>query len=379
MDKGKKNIVIIHCQALEIYPPVINCINFLSKEISEGYRLNVITTESDSVKTLYANKKVDILRISNNKRVKGGVGTLLRFANFTIRTLFKLIRSKPTAILYFESHSALPVFAYKRFFNKNARIFIHYHEYMSPDDYAQPGMRTINFAHSKEKHLFKTAEWISHTNSERMALFLKDNPSLDKRVCRIMPNYPSREWAFIPNRKKTIDQVCKLVYVGSFGSFEDLYIKEFLTWIKQNTGTISLDIYSFKVPAHVVAFIAELDAKNIELKGAVNYDSLPLVLKQYNVGIIMYKATSLNVKHSEPNKLFEYLGCGLDVWFPEEMLGCYEYIHSESYPKVIKINFREIESFDFKSAIKRDGLKERNISFYSEDVLKPLAHKLILT
>jgi hypothetical protein len=377
MSKREKSIVIIHCQPLEIYPPVTNCINFLAKEVGEGYRLHVITSEPESVKTLYANKRVDILRISNSKKARGAVGTVMRFAKFTIRALFKLIRLKPAAILYFESHSALPVFAYKRFFNKNARVFIHYHEYMSPDDYAQPGMRTINFAHSKEKYLFKTAEWISHTNNERMDLFLKDNPSLDKRRCHIMPNYPLREWAFIPDREKKIGQVCGLVYVGSFGSFEDLYIKEFLTWVKQNAGTIFLDIYSFKVPAHVVAFIEELGAKNIELKGAVNYDSLPSVLTNYNVGVIMYKATSLNVLHSEPNKLFEYLGCGLDVWFPEEMLGCYPYIHEETYPKVIKVNFKDIDNFDFKSAIKRDGLKERDIAFYCEDVVQPLAYKLL--
>ncbi len=377
MGRESKNIVIIHCQALEIFPPVINCINFLSKEIGEERRLNVITSEPDAVRTLYANKKVDILRISNNKKVKGSVGTLMRFANFTIRTLLKLIRLKPAAILYYESHSALPVFVYKRFFNKNVRVFIHYHEYMSPNDYAQPGMRIISFAHSKEKYLFKKAEWISHTNNERMALFLNDNPSIDKSVCRLIPNYPSREWAFVQDKKKYFNQVCKFVYVGSFGSFEDLYIKEFLTWIKQNAGAVFLDIYSFNVPAHIVAFITELGAQNIELKGAVSYELLPLVLKEYNVGVILYKATTLNFKHNAPNKLFEYQGCGLDVWFPEEMLGCYEYIHSETYPKVIKVNFREIDKFDYKFAINRNGLKERSIAFYCEDVLTPLAKKLV--
>lgn len=326
--------------------------------------------------SFYENDKVDILRLSHTKRGKGRIGTLIKFVLFTIRTLFKLIKLKPAAILYYESHSALPVFAYKRYFNKSVRIFIHYHEYMSPDDYRQPGMRIINYAHSKEKYLYKIAEWISHTNSDRMDLFLKDNPFVNKSICNTMPNFPSREWALSSSRQKSSKPICKMVYVGSFGSFEDLYIEEFLKWVKQNAATVSLDIYSFNIPAHVVSFISELGAMNVKLKGAVNYDSLPLVLKKYNVGIILYKATNLNFKHNAPNKLFEYLGCGLDVWFPEEMTGCYQYIHSETYPKVIKVNFREIESFDFKCAIKRDGLKERNVSFYCEEVLKPLAYKL---
>lgn len=379
MSKKLENIVVIHFQALEIFPPVLNCIRFLSKEIGDSARLNVITTRPDAINTLFSNEKIDILRISNSKRIKGGIGTLWRFANFTIRTLLRLIKLKPASILYYESHSALPTYIYKRFFNKNVRVLIHYHEYMSPEDYAQPGMRTINYSHLKEEYLYKIAVWISHTNNERMALFLKDNPSVNKSVCGIMPNYPSRKWACIPGRKKSIDEVCRLVYLGSFGSFEDLYIKEFLTWVKQQAGKVTLDIYSFSVPAHVTAFITGLGAQNIELKGTVNYESLPAVLKEYNVGVIMYKATTLNFKHNAPNKLFEYLGCGLDVWFPEEMQGCFEYIHSETHPKVIKVNFRDIKNFDYSTAIKRDGVNERDITFYCEDVLEPMAQKLLVT
>jgi hypothetical protein len=376
MGGGAKNIVIIHYQPLEMFPPVLNSIDFFSENSGDQYALHVFTTATDSIKSFYVNKHANIIRSTQGFKKWGGIGTILRFLFFTVNALFKLIKLKPAAIYYYESHSALPVYLYKKYVNKRVRILIHYHEYMSPEEYRQKGMRVINYAHSKERYLYTVAEWISHTNGERMKMFLIDNPSIKRDICHIAPNFPSRKWAVAAKDQRNFNQIYKLVYVGSFGSFDDLYIREVLQWVKKNRGTVSLDIYSFNMPQHISNYIEELKADNIQVKGAVKYDSLPLVLKEYNIGLIMYKATSLNVKYCAPNKLFEYLACGLDVWFPEDMLGCYEYINSESFPKVIKINFRELDRFDVKTAANRNGIKERETDFYNEEVMKPLAKKL---
>ena len=50
----------------------------------------------------------------------------------------------------------------------------------------------------------------------------------------------------------------------------------------------------------------------------------------------------LNFVHNAPNKLFEYLNCGLDIWYPEEMIGCRAYDQIE-YPTIKQINFNDIE------------------------------------
>jgi len=237
-------------------------------------------------------------------------------------------------------------------------------------------MRLVNYAHKKEKYLYEVATWISHTNEKRMQLFLGDNGFIDKEKCRIMPNYPPKDWSSNTEISNKVEQPLKIIYIGSFGSFEDLYIKEVLTWVKQLPAEVVLDIYSFNVTEEIRNFISALGAKNIGLKANVDYHNLPGVLKGYNIGLILYKATSLNFKFNAPNKLFEYLATGLDVWFPEEMLGCYPYIRGDAYPKVVKVDFKNLNDFDYQKASNKTGMVEKKTPFFCETVFASLVNKL---
>jgi hypothetical protein len=60
---------------------------------------------------------------------------------------------------------------------------------------------------------------------------------------------------------------------------------------------------------------------------------LPQVLSQYDVGLILYRCRTLNFVYNATNKLFEYLVCGLDVWYPPCMLGLKTYARSTIAPR----------------------------------------------
>jgi hypothetical protein len=248
---------------------------------------------------------------------------------------------------------------------------------MTPLEYAQKGMRVINYSHKKEKYLYRRANWISHTNKKRVELFLADHPDVNRRVCKVLPNYPPKDWLTSMNPRRAAGSPLRLVYVGSFGSLEHLFIRELLTWIKALNGQLTLDVYSYNVSPEVYDFFSSLEASNVQLKGSINYSQLPSILANYNVGLIFYKATSLNVEHCAPNKLFEYLACGLDVWFSEEMTGCYPYMRDDVYPKVIKVDFKNLSGFEYKKATNRTGLNEQGSEFFSENVFAPLINEMV--
>lgn len=70
----------------------------------------------------------------------------------------------------------------------------------------------------------------------------------------------------------------------------------------------------------------------------VEYEKLGSILKNYHVGLILYKDLITNFVYNALNKLFEYLSCGLDVWHP------FSYGRNKTYknngsPKVSEINF----------------------------------------
>ena len=319
-----KKIAVIHQQPLELFPPAVNFLDFLDQSRPDRELVLVLTTGTELNDQLYSNKHATIKRLYTNRRNVGFLARLAKFSSFITKAFLDLIKFKPDVIVYFESHSALPVFLYQ-IFRRNMKLFIHYHEYMTPAEYSQKGMRFVKLAHSKERLLYKFAQWISHTNQERVNFFLKDHPEVDPSICHVLPNYPPLKWSG-SHCPATGPEVLKLVYVGSFGSLEHLFIEEVLVWVKSLNGKVTLDIYSYNVSDEVNSLLSSLNAQNITLNGSIDYNKLPHVLRKYDVGLIFYKATSLNVKYCAPNKLFEYLACDLDVWFSKEMTGCYPYI-----------------------------------------------------
>jgi hypothetical protein len=339
----RARLVIIHFQPIEYYPPIQNLLSILlnsdiQKEIliisTTQYKFNEFNLNSNAIKILRINVQ------SSNRAIR-----LLKYLKFYILSCSKLICIMPSKVLYFESISAFPAIIYKLLFKKT-QLQAHYHEYTTPEEY-QLGMQLVKWSHLLEKISYSKFAWISHTNNKRLEFFKNDNKNIREGVCSVLPNYPLLNWNSqenkIPSRFKSKNHLIRLVYIGAL-SIEDTYISEIIHFVIKHPDKYDLEVFSKQFPDNLNNLIHNRKSKNIKYSGAINYNDIPSVLKEKDVGLILYKGNTLNYIYNAPNKLFEYLACGLDVWFPKEMQGCYEYASNEN-PKVVLIDFLNIEKF----------------------------------
>jgi len=371
-----KKIAIIHWLPLEYYPPVTNLLDYLSKNNKARY----VVFSSDNLKKRkpYFNDVISIVRYTFPVSQENIIFRLWKYLLFNIGVLIRLIIFKPEKILYFEPHSAGVVYWYRKFFNEKLALLIHYHEYYEPAQFEQRGMRLVKRYHQYEREfLYEKASWISQTNEKRVELFLRDCPEADTNVVKVLSNYPPQSWLTIAKQQPKKAMPLKCVYLGSV-ALKDSYIKEFCEWIINKRDQATLDIYSYNIPKDTVEFLLTLKEESIQLfDSGIQYQEIPDVLGKYQIGLILHKGDTLNYVYNAPNKLFEYLACGLDVWFPKAMIGIYPYERNDSVPKVIGVDFTKMNKFDIDKAIERNGLPWKPYMFCYEDVLPELEKALL--
>jgi hypothetical protein len=362
-------LVVIHFAPLEFYPPIQNLLGELEKS-SLKIKTWVITSLCTNL-----NLRPFSLPNGNSKIFRSGIFNgkdkkILRYLNylfFFTSSLVRLIIIRPKKILYFETISSFPAYLYKRFFNNACQVLIHYHEYTSPAEY-QSGMLLVKYFHRYEKWLYPRAAWVSHTNNFRMTLFKKDVYPVEIRNAQILPNYPPLSWKSMP--KSSVNYPIRIVYVGSL-SLTTMYTEEFSKWVVGQNGKVLFDMYSYNCTSEAETFIKQLKSPWITLKDGVNYDRVPAILKDYDVGMILYNGHIPNYVYNAPNKLFEYLASGLDVWFPDVMIGCLDYTTNLGNPKVLSIDFKDLNAFDLETAMEK-GLQISENRFFCEIALDPL-------
>lgn len=359
-----RNLFILHFQPLEGYPPILNLLDYLSpkKEIEKIY----CTSTSGNFNKLYKNNTVSIFRFGRVNKNK--ISTWFSYFYFNIINIILLTIIRPNSIIYYETISSFPIYIYKKYINKKVNVYIHYHEYTTKKEYSTN--KTIKFYHALEVKLYPEAKWISHTNETRLSKFLTDNKlSFDKEKHHISPNYPSKKWG-IKNTSWNGTDTLKFVFVGYSVSPESSFITEIIEWIAKQKQHSILDIYCLKQDSLPTKFIGKQGNTTITIKPSVSYSDLPQILKKYHIGLILYRGLTPNYIHNAPNKLFEYFACGLDVWYPKEMLGIKEY-ETEISPKVIEIDFNNLTTFEIKKLLAFKSEKRR-IAYHAEDIYKNL-------
>ena len=366
-----KPVVIIHFQPLELYPPVMNLLKFLST-VNQG-RIIVFTTSTQQPQALFQvnDSRISIRRIGFSGKGLSSLKRYLYYLQFYTLCCIQLMVLKPLKILYFETLSSFPAYLYRRYISKKASILAHYHEYTSPEEYAG-GMKLARYFHKKEQWLYPHMKWISHTNKERLQRFQSDEKLADGSTGHIMPNYPGKAWL---QKKAGNTGYARIVYVGAV-SRETMYFENFINWVLQQHGRFTFDIFSSHISEEDKRWIMQCDEKCIRLHAAVDYYSLPAILAQYDTGVILYKGHIPNYVINAPNKLFEYLACGLDVWVAREITGCSSYYTHNTWPRVLPVDFQRMEHFDWQAAVEKAGLHYLPPSWYYEEVYPAIAGAL---
>jgi hypothetical protein len=265
---------------------------------------------------------------------------------------------------------------YKKIKKSKVKLLAHYHEYCSPQEYAA-NMFLVKTMHKQEAKMYSHSyHWISQTNEVRLQKMIRDNhlENIGQAVFHTMPNYPSRYWAGRKTNYETSEKI-RLVYVGSFG-YDTTYLKELTQWVVQNKNQFTLNLYSHNIDEKASAFLGSLKANNVQFHGAVNYPELPEVLARYDIGLVIYKPVSDNWIHNAPNKIFEYLACGLDVWFSNTMTYAKKLSTEDTFPKIIPVDFENLDEFDFKKAVSRTGLLYKESDFFYENVYDKILAEL---
>ncbi len=299
----------------------------------------------------------------------GKVSRMLNYVSFYLGSTWYLLMKRPTTILYYETISSFPAYCYKRFFAPRTKIMIHYHEYTSPKEYQQ-GMWLTRYFHQLEHWLYPKAVWVSHTNQHRMDLFRRDISPVKISNPVVVPNFPSRYW-----HKENVAPSClptRFVYVGAL-AMDTMYTREMAEWILNQEGRASWHIYSFNITAQAKEYLKGLDSPWVELQEGKDYTALPGILCNYHIGVILYKGHIPNYIYNAPNKMFEYLNSGLQVWIPREMTGAMEYIDGV---QVQTIDYNELRSQEFPDLVIPKYAPGRKM-FYAEEVFPGMKEVLL--
>jgi hypothetical protein len=361
--------MIVHFQPLEKYPPAINFIRFACQRSEKGKnRLHVITTHPGKNKKTIDFENTLVHRVITWREMNR-IQRLLFYISFNVKAAWLLFKYRPQTILYYETLSAFGPWIYKKIINRKANVFIHYHEYTSPAEY-QSGMLLSRWLHEREKQIYPLVCWLSHTNKDRLDFFLKDAGDHIPPFTYVLPNYPSISWKHkaIEVQKENNHRI-GFVYVGAL-SLQGMYTREMVEFVFKHPEECFWDIYSDNHDKDVIEFINTKSASNIYFKGAISYDELPNVLPKYDIGVILYTGSTMNYEYNAPNKFFEYLSCGLNIWFGSGMKGLYDYKRKDSKPWVECVDFKNLKLPEFSHALRVKCILEQQ--YNSEAVYENL-------
>ncbi|WP_354694204.1 hypothetical protein [Elongatibacter sediminis] len=364
-------VAYLHILPLEYYPPACTFLDTLAAEKSVDVR--VYTTCNLRGRKPYCNKSVTIDRGDAPNPGALRVLRLLTTIKWHVKTAFSLRRFQPDSIVYVEPHSAIAAWLFLRFFSGKARLYVHHHEFYEQRDFLRPGMQLPRIGNLKERQfLFPRAEWISQTNEDRLRLAMRDNPAISDTAWRVLPNYPPAEWC----TKRDVNaagwgQPVRLIYVGS-ASFEDTYIQEITRWASRYPKDIQLHICGYNVKADVFEWLDQQRFSNVTYEpDGCAYEELPSILTEFDIGLVLYKGNTTNFVFNIPNKVYEYLCCGLEVWYPTEMTSIKKFQGEHSLP-LRELDFSNLVHFDSSDLQPLGRAPSRARDFTAEQAFDPL-------
>lgn len=371
-------VLLLHQLPLEMYPPSLNLIRTLQER--PDVQITAITSENQKGLREWEFEKCIVHRIRYGRTADSVLARLCWSLLWHVRAALICLRSRPDFVISIEPHSALAAWLWLVLLQGHSRLLIHHYEYYSPDDYLRPGNRITRFNRWFENRLLRRAVWVSQTNKDRLQFFRQDHPELTEEQCRVLPNYPPASWqADLPQSVQWPKErnVLRLVYVGAV-SLHDTWIGPLVEWLNSDSNHIcTLDIFSYNLDARTSDFLKQHCGENVRFHiQGVDYDKLPEMLPQFDVGLILYRCNTVNFTYNASNKLFEYLTCGLDVWYPPTMLGVKPYRRSDTAPRVFETDFSDLGRLDLGERANRNGLIGRPWTETCEDVLRPLLEVL---
>lgn len=95
--------------------------------------------------------------------------------------------------------------------------------------------------------------------------------------------------------------------------------------------------------------------KNIKVLPPVKYFDLPLILTNYDIGLVLYKGHIPNYVYNVPNKVYEYLICGLEVWYSDKLVSTTKFVEKNNVYECEAINYESINKKKFEKRKKSEN------------------------
>ncbi len=72
---------------------------------------------------------------------------------------------------------------------------------------------------------------------------------------------------------------------------------------------------------------------------------------------------------------FEYLACGLDIWYPKEMIGVKKYRNDET-PRVVEIDYSMLDTLDLENILPSSNKRAFENKYLAENIYQSYWNKL---
>lgn len=361
----QEKITILHFQALEGYPPAMNIIETL---VTQDVRLSVISTFGSSVEFNIGGVKY--LRLG--RPYKSFIHRYLSYCCYNLFSIFWLIGNRPRKILVFETLSCFPVFIYKTLFP--CEVFIHFHEYESREEQQKQSLY-YKFILVCQAQLLKNARWISQTNAQRLSFFSDENPRINKNVFKVMPNYPRKNWVGeIPQKKDNKDfEKIHFIHVGAIG-MDSHHTQQFIEWLMMQNGSATLTFVSQNLDSNVNDYLTTLNSSWISVLPPIEYSELPKLISNYHIGLVLYNGHVPNFVYNLPNKVNEYLACGLSVWYSSDLITTRLFAEENPQYPMKEIDFRDMGTVQLPT---EDSFVNFQYNHWHETAVQPLVEALL--
>lgn len=299
----KPKILFPSIRNLQVLPPVINLINCLSVELAD------ITVISYDLNRDSFQKEVETIRISNTKYPK---------------SLFSRIKSKAHAyaFMYYYLYKNAKKFNYiwvgswdykfldnvARFFGFKGKIIFHFHE--------------LEF--DKLKYCRKADYCVVPEENRLWITYFFGKLSRKPLLLPNIPFIPLIEFNKIPDELLNLkNEGRKIILYQGLINFEKRCLNELLEAISFLPESISLAI--MPMPSTDNSILKQLknriDGLNISEKVFIIKSHLPPFhlnyIKYADVGIGLYRPTTLNQIYAAPNRLFEFTKFSVPIILPD--------------------------------------------------------------
>ena len=285
-------VLILHFNSIERYPPATNV--------------------AEHLKSIRMDVKVVSTKVGNTPASRGLITKLKlmwELTKFHLAAFVALTFESFDLVIAYEHLSILPIHWTQKI-NPSQRLWLHFHEYTSPAEIACAGA----FSSHCWKHVpavVDRSDFTSHTNGWRLNQFRSNmglNALTEKRF-GCLPNTPPQAWLDRTpkqwNSPAPTKRPLRLVYHGALHP-DTTYIERLCELLDEGNGELTLDVFTNDN-------IDDFSTAHMNVHRSVPYMDLPMVLTEFDLGLIIYRGIIPNHKFSQPNKLWEYLGCKLSL------------------------------------------------------------------